>query len=693
MPTHRGIKISIVSQLELKLHPEFPHPESSQFTYRSPDLRKGAAKFTDWTPPSASSQSKADRLLGRQSVVSVYIPSIPATRFWIKYNIVEAAATHSEWFYFKLFMNGRLITSWGTNAKTKPSGQVMRGLFEPSRRWEFKHDGQVFQNMGTEARPFIFAHEADDLSAANDGGLIEVMVFRARGRKRRLQKPTDFKNQEGYGIIMPSGGLLEKPQEAKFYDWHLKDPKDSPFVTFKFHYRSWDSLKSLQLIPDNHPRTLLPASPSVLSLNGASQDLHTKLEDMDEEEKEKEEEVIAHIKRSMSSMILTSDPWMTSVFDDSPERATSRRDAGSAFVVPPEVSPLFSRRRSTAEVPTSKVSSAVIDKPASPQDGWKGYLDRPLPEVPSRNSSLRRQQSTRTSKHTRTSSGNSHAPSIAASLLQYLDRDSPSPEPELGVAEVVEVKTSPIIPFPSPTISSPTTPSIDQTIFPDPSIDPAKTQRRQGIASPPPNTLFSMTNITIRKTRRSPPKRLSAQAQLQQDQDFYSPSPSYSPCPAPSRPSLQAPAFDSFPSLSESDLYVENENENENEQPTLDTSQNTTAISESEWMCRTPSPVKAPRFGSVQQLWSPGLEKRASRDTSISMMGMEAVQEKKVGIENTKQNVLVSARSVRSRSGSAGSRKKREEGWYGRSRSREGHSTDEDVFEDEGMKRMEGNWI
>lgn len=127
--------------------------------------------------------------------------SFAATRFWIRYNIVEAAATYSQWFYFKLFMNGRHITSWGTNAKNKPSGQVMRGLFEPSDRWNYKHEGTVFKNMGTEARPFIFGREETECSAANDGGLIEVMVFRARGRKRRLPKPTDFKNQEGYGIV------------------------------------------------------------------------------------------------------------------------------------------------------------------------------------------------------------------------------------------------------------------------------------------------------------------------------------------------------------------------------------------------------------------------------------------------------------------------------------------------------------
>jgi len=76
MPTHKGIKLSVVSQLELKIHPEWPHPESSQFTFRSPDLRKSTI-ISDWTPPSASSDSKADRLLGRQSMVSVYIPSVP----------------------------------------------------------------------------------------------------------------------------------------------------------------------------------------------------------------------------------------------------------------------------------------------------------------------------------------------------------------------------------------------------------------------------------------------------------------------------------------------------------------------------------------------------------------------------------------------------------------------------------------
>jgi hypothetical protein len=224
MPEHKGIKLSIFSQVEQTihaelphLHPEFPHPETSQFTYRSPDVRQSL----DWTPPSAGSDSKADRLLGRESSVAVYIPSVPGTlqaacsmfrvlangltgtRFWIRYNIEERATTNCQWYFFKLFMNGRQVTSWGTNARTNPSGQIMKGLFDPSELWNYDHNGTMYKNMGLEGRSFVFAFEDKENkpSAAMDGGLIEVKVYRARGRSRMMPTPLEFKSQDGYGIV------------------------------------------------------------------------------------------------------------------------------------------------------------------------------------------------------------------------------------------------------------------------------------------------------------------------------------------------------------------------------------------------------------------------------------------------------------------------------------------------------------
>ncbi|CCD49559.1 hypothetical protein BofuT4_P099360.1 [Botrytis cinerea T4] len=261
MPAHKGIKLQIISQWELKMHPEFPHPESTQFTFRSPKLDKEAFEGHGHSPATKSSDSKADRLLGRQSsIISVYIPSASGSRFFIRYN-VGGAAHEGPWFYFKLYMNGRHVTSWGTNTKNRPSGQVMRALFEPGIEWDYKEGKTTYKNPGTEYRPFFFSRENEACAAADDGGLIEIRVFRARGRKRRNPQLVQYKDQSVY--VCPLMALLEKPQDARYYDWHLKDAKDNPFVTFKFHYRSWDHLERLHLIPPNHPRILESQVPAI----------------------------------------------------------------------------------------------------------------------------------------------------------------------------------------------------------------------------------------------------------------------------------------------------------------------------------------------------------------------------------------------------------------------------------------------
>jgi hypothetical protein len=217
MPTHKGIKLNVVSQWELQIHPEFAHPDSSQFTVRSPNLK--SSPTLDQSPELEVSDSKSDRILGRPSTVAVYIPSasgvlhnssilqedsatlVAGARFWLRYSITEAAAAISPWYYFKLFMNGRHITSWGVNSATKPSGQVMRGLFDPSERWNYKDNGTVYKNNGTEVRPFFFVKEDGKRSAADEGGFIEVFVFRARGRRRRMPKPEEFRRQDPWGIL------------------------------------------------------------------------------------------------------------------------------------------------------------------------------------------------------------------------------------------------------------------------------------------------------------------------------------------------------------------------------------------------------------------------------------------------------------------------------------------------------------
>jgi hypothetical protein len=218
MPAHKGIKLSIISQWELKVHPEFPHPETTQFTYRAHDGEQGTLfEGSNSSPAAKARDSKADRLLGRQSsIISVYIPSVSGkflaitqtenttnmaagARFFVRYNVIDAVA-ESKWYYFKLFMNGRHITSWGTNSRTRPSGQVMRAFFEPDEKYDYTEGKKIFRSPGTEQRSFFFTEEKEGTGAAEDGGLIEVQVFRARGRKKRAQHVEEFKDQSQWGI-------------------------------------------------------------------------------------------------------------------------------------------------------------------------------------------------------------------------------------------------------------------------------------------------------------------------------------------------------------------------------------------------------------------------------------------------------------------------------------------------------------
>jgi hypothetical protein len=80
------------------------------------------------------------------------------------------------------------------------SGRVIRALYEPSERWHYKENDVAFKRDGIETRYFHFMPGPEKSSIAEDGGLIEVQVFRAKGRRRRAARLEQFRSQEQYGI-------------------------------------------------------------------------------------------------------------------------------------------------------------------------------------------------------------------------------------------------------------------------------------------------------------------------------------------------------------------------------------------------------------------------------------------------------------------------------------------------------------
>ncbi|KAL7930553.1 hypothetical protein V8C35DRAFT_330376 [Trichoderma chlorosporum] len=245
MPCLRGIEVSFVLQPDSVLLPEFPHPDASSVRVTSVVEAAQKVQELDATSPGLDSP----RIQKTTPKASVYIPSVPGSQFWVQYSIHR----HPEppcYLFFKLLMNGRNIASCGIKPGTA-SGTITRALFEPSDRWHLKQDGVLLKRSGIESRSFCFSPGPDAIAAADDGGLIEVQVFRAKSRRRSTPRLAMHRDQEQYGIISPSTGLLEHPEEAVYYEWVLQDAKEAPFATFCFHYRSWTYLWDLNLVTDD----------------------------------------------------------------------------------------------------------------------------------------------------------------------------------------------------------------------------------------------------------------------------------------------------------------------------------------------------------------------------------------------------------------------------------------------------------
>lgn len=108
-------------------------------------------------------------------------------------------------------MNGALITSWGipvdvdkadqNGQRQSPiSGTVVKALYKPGERWQSMSTDAEGRMVGIETRYFHFMSGLEEKSIADDGGLIEIQVFRSKGRRRRAPKMMEFRTQERYGI-------------------------------------------------------------------------------------------------------------------------------------------------------------------------------------------------------------------------------------------------------------------------------------------------------------------------------------------------------------------------------------------------------------------------------------------------------------------------------------------------------------
>ncbi|ORY71746.1 uncharacterized protein BCR38DRAFT_19320 [Pseudomassariella vexata] len=584
MPIFRGIEISVVASREAKRLTEYPHPDgSSVCLVAADDVRTEATVLLGPRHPSeASMLSDGDPTRQRKvnPRISVYIPSMPGEQFWLKYHVIRVPEPASHLF-FKMFMNGRLITSWGILAKSENnekhshpqkslSGTVVRALYEPGQRWQDEASGVEWKDVGIESRYFHFMPGLEHKSVAEDGGLIEVQVFRSKGRKRRTPKMTEFRTQERYGIASPSGGLVENPQDATYYDWLLIDPKDAPYASFRFHYRSMKHLLQLNLIPQSDSR------PQILRDDSRNFD-----EDQCQGVPDSSPELQTP---STSQFTFGIESLDSEVFVDS-DRGVGK---GAAANNTPDKYFL----RSPPELLPSAASSQAIPQPSKAiRDAiTPEMLQRPLPEPPT--TDLKSRASSKSSLR-------SSCPSLTPSLAQYVDSG------EFGDDDIgIDVARTVISSHPSLVL-----------------LPPKKSKSREDDSdsdyeNSPPSTVASLS-----PKRPSPKGYLSTTGSVLERQiATFS---SLIAQPLPKRPRPRIPM-----SISDSTFFHDS----------VDVG--SLSLTESEWMRHTPSPVQSTPF---DRLWSPRLEKKHTpprldehhRRARYSDIGPRSIDEHKAWDPNT----------------------------------------------------------
>ncbi len=122
------------------------------------------------------------------------------TNFYFRYSVNQSFGNH-KYLLFKASINGRHIVSWGVKLSDALQGATHQALFEPSVHYQHVDNGVLLTEYGIESRCFRFLScGSKPPSVADDGGLIEIQVFRAKTRIRRAPRPDEYRGSDNYGI-------------------------------------------------------------------------------------------------------------------------------------------------------------------------------------------------------------------------------------------------------------------------------------------------------------------------------------------------------------------------------------------------------------------------------------------------------------------------------------------------------------
>lgn len=216
MPTYRDISITLQSQYDARTIPEYPPLNSSATSSPDKSVPPGSSIFS--LPPS--------------KVAEVYIPNYASSQLWIEYSCpFPGQRSETKYYYFKLFVKGRCLLSWGVGDQDSWAGKVAWGIFDGGSDFEGK--------KLVEKRAFFFP--SDEVVQREENGF-EIKVFRAKARKKenfsmdRLRSKRDA--DPGNGLRTRNAGPLHRGEPRTMYTYALIDALDQPRATFRWHCRT-----------------------------------------------------------------------------------------------------------------------------------------------------------------------------------------------------------------------------------------------------------------------------------------------------------------------------------------------------------------------------------------------------------------------------------------------------------------------
>lgn len=166
--------------------------------------------------------------------------------------------------------------------------------------------------------------------------------------------------------------MIENPEDVTFYQWHLVDPKDSPYARFSFHYRTMENLKQLSLIPPaprSRPILREPQTPTTVVRQPSTPQ-------GSEDEPSVQESCLSFFKKTYQAMspkrVATPADGGTRGEEVHPKKSPIRRKFQNNMLrTPPPLRPLAMKKDSLLQP-----SKALRDAPGASR------FQRPLPEIP-----------------------------------------------------------------------------------------------------------------------------------------------------------------------------------------------------------------------------------------------------------------------------------------------------------------------